>query len=99
MRYLLRPMTPVDLPELSRFLTEEFHTPADAAFARPAVLRWKFFEPRGRDTGDAARSYVACDTGTGRIVGHVGLCPGRFRGLRLPADGVSTQHIIDWVTA
>lgn len=92
-------MTPVDLPELSRFLTEGFHTPADAAFARPAVLSWKFFEPRGCDAGDVTRSFVACDTGTGRIVGHLGLCPGRFRGLRLPADGVTTQHIIDWVTA
>lgn len=99
MSYQLRPMTPDDLPELSRFLTEGFHTPADSAFATPEVLRWKFFDRRGNDAGDAPRSYVACDIETGRIVGHLGLCPGRFRGVRLPAEGVSSQHVIDWLTS
>src|SRR5262245_6899001 len=99
MPYFLRPLIPGDLAELSQFLTAGFRTPSDAAFAAPEVLSWKFFDPRGRDAGDGPRSYVACDAETGGIVGHVGLCPGRFRGARLPRDGVSTQHIIDWVTS
>jgi hypothetical protein len=99
MSYVLRPATPADLPELSRFLTEGFHTGSDASFAAPEVLSWKFFDAQGGDTGESPRSYVACDSETGRIVGHLGLCPGRFRGAGLPTGGVSTQHIIDWVTS
>lgn len=31
----IRPLTPADLPELSRFLTAGFHAQADADFAAP----------------------------------------------------------------
>lgn len=99
MAHDLRPLTPDDLPALSRFLTEGFHAPAGAAFAAPDVLRWKYFDPRGEDAGDAPRSYLAFAEGTGRVVGHLGVCPGRFRGPGLPAEGVSTAHMIDWLSS
>jgi hypothetical protein len=41
----IHPLTPDDLPELSRFLTAGFHAPADADFAAPEVLHWKYLEP------------------------------------------------------
>src|SRR5262249_3714244 len=97
--YEIRPTTPNDLPELGRFLAEGFHAPAGAAFADPGVLRWKYFDPRGGDAGEAPRSYVACDPASGALVGHLGVCPGRFRGPGLPEEGVSTLHMIDWLTS
>jgi hypothetical protein len=41
----IRPLTPDDLPELSRFLAEGFGAPPAADFAAPEVLRWKYLEP------------------------------------------------------
>src|SRR4051812_27500236 len=92
----IEPLRPDDLPELSRFLVEGFRAPADADFAALDVLRWKYIEPR--ETGDAPRSFVARDEG-GRIVGHVGIVPGRFEGEALAAGPVSTLHMIDWLGA
>lgn len=95
----IRPLTPDDLPELSRFLAEGFHATAGAAFAAVDVLAWKYFDPRGGDAGDAPRSYLARDPATGRVVGHLGVCPGRFHGGGLPAEGVSTFPMTDWLSA
>jgi hypothetical protein len=93
----IEPLRLEDLPELSRFLIEGFHAvPAGAEFAAPDVLRWKFFEPRG--LGDGPRSFVARDE-AGRIIGHVGIVPGRFEGQGLTAGPVSTLHMIDWLGA
>jgi hypothetical protein len=94
MSHDIRPLEPDDLPALSRFLIAGFHAPDDAPFAAPDLLRWKFFDPRGGDEGP--RSFVAREGG--RIVGHVGICPGTFRGPGLPAGGVSTLHMIDWLS-
>src|SRR4051794_23601496 len=91
----IEPLRPDEVPELSRFLTEEFHAPADADFAAPDVLRWKYFDPRGG--GDVPRSYNAREGG--RIVGHLGLCNGSFLGSTLPGGEVSTLHMIDWISA
>jgi hypothetical protein len=41
----IRPLESADLPALSRFLTHGFHAPADADFAAPDVLRWKYLDP------------------------------------------------------
>src|SRR5262249_3244211 len=41
----IRPLRPDDLSDLSRFLTEGFHTPPDADFAAFDVLRWKYLPP------------------------------------------------------
>jgi hypothetical protein len=95
MRPEIEPLRPDDVAELSRFLTEGFHTAADADFAASDVLRWKYFDPRGG--GDVPRSYIAREGG--RIVGHLGLCTGSFLGGTLPGGEVSTLHMIDWISA
>jgi hypothetical protein len=101
----IRPLTADDIPELSRFLTNGFHTPPEADYTAPDVLRWKYLEPDGaamaepKDGGVIApRSYIARDD-TGAIIGHLGLCRTAFEGLALAAHGgrVSTIHIIDWL--
>ena len=105
----IRPLCLDDLPELSRFLTAGFHAPAEADFAAPEVLRWKYLEPRDETPGaedsehanggvSAPRSYVARDE-SGRIIGHIGICRTAFEGRAIAADGgrVATIHIIDWL--
>lgn len=95
----IRPLTPEDLPELGRFLVEGFHAPSDAPFAAADVLRWKYFDPRGDEAGDAPRSHLARDADTGAVVGHVGVCPVRWHGGGLPAEGVASVHMIDWLSS
>ncbi|MFO0910518.1 MAG: hypothetical protein U0794_19595 [Isosphaeraceae bacterium] len=99
MPHAIRPLTPDDLPALSRFLTTGFHAPADAPFAAIDVLRWKYFDPRGAEAGSAPRSLVGCDEASGEIVGHVGICPARWHGPGLSDEGVSTLHMIDWLAS
>jgi len=89
----IRPLTDGDLPELSRFLTAGFHTPADASFADPEVLRWKFL--RDVERGGEPLSYIACDD-SGAIVGHVGICRTAFVGKGIESP-VETLHMIDWL--
>lgn len=93
----IRPLTRYDLPELSRFLTEGFQASFDSAFAAVDVLAWKYLDPRGPEAGEGPRSLIARDLDTGKILGHLGLCPGRWHGGVLPAGGVSTLHMIDWL--
>jgi hypothetical protein len=95
----IRPLTEADLKELGAFLAEGFHVPGDTPFAQPDVLRWKYLDPCGTDASTAPRSYLARDPQTGRIVGHLGLCRGRFSGIGLPPEGVSTLHMIDWLAS
>jgi len=100
----IRPLTLDDLPELSRFLTAGFHTPPEADFAAPDVLRWKYLEPLeltahgSNPSGGAPRSYVARDN-AGRIIGHIGICRTAFEGRATTVAGgqVGTIHIIDWL--
>jgi len=94
----IRPTTPDDLPALGDFLRSGFAAPADAAFAAVDVLRWKYFDPCGPDAGDAPRSLLGVDAGDGRVVGHIGNYPGRFRGPGMPAAGVPTSHMMDWLS-
>lgn len=95
----IHPLTEPDLKELGEFLVKGFHAPADSAFASEDVLRWKYFQPRGIEAGDAPRGHLARDPQTQRIVGHLGVCRGRFHGPGLPAEGVSTLHMIDWLSS
>ena len=44
------PLTSDDIPELSRFLTTGFHTPPEADYAAPEVLRWKYLDPMTQAT-------------------------------------------------
>jgi hypothetical protein len=46
----IRPSNLDDIAELSRFLTNGFRTAAEADFAAPEVLRWKYFEAVGTTT-------------------------------------------------
>lgn len=86
----IQPLQPDETDELSRFLTTGFGTPADAPFALPEVLRWKYFDPFAADFGP--RSFVVRESGA--IVGHLGLCPSKFiTGL----SSVPTLHMIDWL--
>jgi hypothetical protein len=49
----IRPLCSEDLPELSRFLATGFQAPSGADFSDPAVLRWKYLEPKGFGSGTA----------------------------------------------
>jgi len=91
----IQALQPGDLDDLSRFLTAGFHTPPDADFAAPEVLRWKYLEPRGEDD-NVPRSYLARDEGS-RVVGHVGICRTYFESDRIPAGRTVTLHMIDWL--
>jgi hypothetical protein len=52
----IRPLTPEDLPELSRFLATGFQSRPDADFSDPVVLRWKYLEPKGFKSGTGPES-------------------------------------------
>jgi hypothetical protein len=92
----IRALGPDDLEDLSRFLTEGFHTAPDADFAAPEVLKWKYLEPGGGDDDPGPRSYLARDE-AGNIIGHVGICATAFEGAAIPGGSVGTLHMIDWL--
>ena len=52
----IKPLGADEIPELGRFLTEEFHTAADAEFAAPDVLRWKYSTRRAASTSPGVTS-------------------------------------------
>jgi len=101
MTVTIRPLAVEDVEALSRFLTAGFHTPPDAPFAAPDVLRWKFLDPRADESEGRGgvepppRSLVAVDD-SGAIVGHVGIVPTAFvaPGVASPVAGL---HMIDWL--
>ena len=88
-------LQPGDLDDLSRFLITGFHTPPDAEFAAPEVLRWKYLEPRSEDDR-VPRSYLARDERS-RVVGHVGICRTCFESDQVPAGRIATLHMVDWL--
>jgi hypothetical protein len=90
----IRALEPDDLDDLSRFLTEGFHTAPDADFAAPEVLRWKYLEPGDEGEDRGPRSYLARDE-AGKLIGHVGGCVTAFKGAGLPGGSVATLHMID----
>jgi hypothetical protein len=93
----IEPHRSSDVPELSRFLTEGFGAPADARFARPEILRWKYLDKPA--SIDSPRGYTA--RADGKIVGHVGFRLGSFvvpkPGSDQDVQEISTLHIIDWL--
>jgi hypothetical protein len=93
------PLRRDELDPLSRFLAAGFGAPADARFAAPDVLRWKFLDPGPFDAEvGAVRSWVARG-GNGALVGHVGIWPTRFTiaGPDGPPRRVGTLHLLDWL--
>jgi hypothetical protein len=89
------PLKPDDLEDLSRFLTAGFRAAPDAEFARPDVLRWKYLESRG-DGDERPRSFLARDD-QGQVIGHIGVCWTVLQGRGLPAEGIASLHMMDWL--
>lgn len=87
----IAPTAPEDLDALGRFLADGFGTRPDAPFARAEVLRWKYFP---EEAPPFPLSFVA--KADGRIVGHVGAAPARFRDAASEID-VPALHMIDWL--
>jgi hypothetical protein len=91
MSSILRPSTVDDESQIIEFLARVFVVGHDADFVNPALLRWKYWEPRG-DCPDP-RSFVI--EKNGRIVAHVGLWPVT---VRTEAGNVRGVHMIDWAS-
>jgi len=89
MAFECRATTINDEPALIELLTRVFDTDRQAPFVNPALLRWKYWEPR--EDYPQPRSYVL-EKG-GRIVAHIGLWPVTLRTQTKSETGV---HIIDW---
>jgi hypothetical protein len=88
----IEPLQAEDLAELSRFLTAGFAAPADAEFARPEVLQWKYLDPT--IASDGPSGLVARREGT--IAGFVGHRRGSFSTAGVEA---TTLHMMDWLTS
>src|SRR5271157_740540 len=89
------PLALHDLCDLGRFLIAGFRAAPDADFAAPAVLQWKYLQPRGEDV-EAPRSYLAREEG-GHVIGHVGICQTAFEGHVILGGRIATLHMIDWL--
>jgi Acetyltransferase (GNAT) domain len=89
MPFECRPSTSADERALIELLTRVFAADSQAAFVNPALLRWKYWEPREDYT--EPRSFVM--EKDGRIVAHIGLWPVTVRREGKSECGV---HIIDW---
>ena len=83
----IRPLTPDDVPELSRFLQASFETPS-ARFAAPDMLSWKYLAAGNAD----ARSWVV--DRDGEIVAHAGVLHATIRSSGGELARCAT--IIDW---
>jgi hypothetical protein len=89
MPFQCRPTTVADEPALIALLTRVFAVDSQAPFVNPALLRWKYWEPRADYT--EPRSFVMEQSG--RIVAHIGLWPVTVQGEATTDRGV---HLIDW---
>src|ERR1700691_5918774 len=87
-----RPTTIADEERLIEFLTRAFATDRKANFLNPAMLRWKYWDPRG-DFAEP-RSFVM--ERDGQIVAHVGLWPVTVRTGARVEHGI---HAMDWAAA
>ncbi len=88
----IAPLKRADIPELSQFLISGLGN--DATAYSHEVLLWKYFDGPNGPSEDSVCSLVA--RSSGRIVGHVGMCP---RQLIVSGDGatpISTMHAFDW---
>jgi hypothetical protein len=88
------PLQETQVAGLSEFLRRGLWTPGTSdEFARPEVLRWKYFGERG--SSNIPRSFVVSDGE--RIEAHAGLIPTAF-GLPGFAE-TEALHIVDWLTS
>jgi hypothetical protein len=87
-----RPTTVADEERLIEFLTRAFATDRRANFLSSAMLRWKYWDPRG-DFAEP-RSFVM--ERDGQIIAHVGLWPVTVRTGARVEHGI---HAMDWAAA
>ena len=91
MSSVLRPSAIDDEAPITELLARVFRVGRDADFVNPALLRWKYWEPR--PDCPEPRSFVMDEDG--RIVAHAGLWPVTVR----TADGTERGvHMIDWAS-
>jgi hypothetical protein len=90
MKSSFRPTNPGDLSAVCQFLQRAFHASPDAPFLDPAIMAWKYWEPR--HDWDGPRAYVL--ERDGAIVAHAGIWPVTFH-----AGEVRGVHMIDWASA
>ncbi len=90
------PLEPFNDPALRdtlvRFLLATFRLTPEAPFVEPALLRWKYDEPRPDHSGP--RSYIWRDGDD--ISAHACLCPVTYT---LPHGDVSGSYLIDWAAS
>ena len=92
MSSILRPTTIDDEARIIELESRVFGVGPDAPFLNPALLRWKYWEPRA-DTADPRSLVIERD---GRIAAHVGLWPVTIcKG----AKGERGVQMMDWVSA
>jgi hypothetical protein len=77
---------------LVSFLLATFRLTPEAPFVQPALLRWKYDEPRPDWSGD--RSFIWNDGEA--IAAHACICPVTYR---LPSGDVTGSYLIDWAAS
>jgi hypothetical protein len=77
---------------LVSFLLASFHLLPDAPFVQPALLQWKYDEPRPDWPGP--RSFIWRDGDA--IAAHACLCPVTYR---LPSGNATGSYLIDWAAS
>jgi hypothetical protein len=80
-----------DLDDVAAFLITGFNSPPDAVFARPEVLRWKYFEPGPE--WNSSRSYVLRQEN--RIKAHCGVWP---MNLNFRGERIDCICFLDWLS-
>jgi hypothetical protein len=95
MSFTILPLGPIDLADLSCFLTSGFQAGSLAEFAARDVLKWKYLDPLPSGD-DGPRSWIARDDETGTIVGHVGVVLTSFR-IPRRVEPILALHMIDWL--
>jgi hypothetical protein len=91
MSSVVRPSTPRDEAQIIELLSRAFSVDPGAHFLEPALVRWKYWEPRA----DCPESRSLVVEKEGRIVAHVGLWPVTLGTGERSERGV---HMIDWAS-
>ncbi len=92
MKSLFRATTPGDRAALTTLFAEAFDSPPDSSLFDPALMAWKYWDPR--EDWTEPRSYVL--EKDSRIIAHAGLWPAKFGEGQSEMRGV---QMIDWAAA
>jgi hypothetical protein len=82
-------LSPLHREALTRFLLKAFHLPPAAPFVDPALLDWKYDQPR--PDWEGSRSFAWMD-GT-EIAAHACLCPVTYHA---GGQEIAASYLIDW---